>query len=100
MSESTYQPATGITIRQRISVKQLAKGDFQRDYTIEIVAGVAGLAPEPDGADTNGAVGDVLLHTLNRREPESLEILNDIALRRAEADWLSHVEAIKAAGNA
>lgn len=88
--ETSYQPAPGITVRQRISVKQNAKLEFQRDYTVEVAGTLDDASP--------------FIGAVSMRDDEgirhSLEDINRAALRRAEADWREHVDAIKVAGHA
>ncbi len=90
MSEQSYQPAPGITIRQRISVKQNAKLEFQRDYTVEITGSVRDFRHDPFdlwlGDGPEGGLGDGM----------PVSSLNEIALRRAEADWSTHVARVRA----
>lgn len=90
MSETTtYQPAPGITVRQRISVKQTAKGEFTRDYTVEVTGRVVCV----------GWDGDVPRFNLMTHDDElySLSEINSSTLRRAEADYQAHIARIRAA---
>lgn len=88
------QPAPGITVRQRVSVKQTAKGEFTRDYTVEVAGPVADAIP----GDMESAA-DLVLRASDGRAL-TLRALTSYALERAEADWAAHVDSIREAGNA
>lgn len=100
MSETTtYQPAPGITVRQRISVKQTAKGEFSRDYTVEITGRM--VCVEREAMTVDGPQhADLLIEGENPHDSAWLSTINDSALRRAEADYQAHIARIREVGHA